>query len=189
VRAAFGDATPIPLGQAWLPAPEPDFAPCIVRTGWRGNSLFVFADLSDRDVFTLARRHNDRFWQLGDTFEIFLQAPGDEAYIELHVAPNNLRLQLRFAAPPTARDLDPFASAVVHEQIFDSQTWVTPGQHGWSVFAEIPLADLSSTTWRFSFSRYDATRGREHPVLSSSSPHTRPAFHRPDEWGQLHFAF
>ena len=201
VRAAFGGATPIPLGQAWLPTPEPGFAPGVVRTGWRENSLFVFADLSDIDVFTLAKRHNDRFWQLGDTFEIFLQPPGQEAYVELHVAPNNLRLQLRFAKPPTPKDTDPFASALIHDQVFESQTWAKPDTPGWSVFAEIPLMTLierqglgpalalSSSTWRFSFSRYDATRGREQPVISSSSPHTKPAFHRPDEWRRLHFAF
>src|SRR5688572_20636186 len=201
VRAAFSAATPIPLGQAWLAAPEKDFAPGIVRTGWREDSLLVFADLSDVDVFTLAKRHNDRFWELGDTFEIFLQPPGQGAYVELHVAPNNLRLQLRFAKPPAARDADLFASALIHDQVFDSQTWVKPDKRGWCVFAEIPLialieqqqlgptTALPSSTWRFSFSRYDATRGREQAVISSSSPHTKPAFHRPHEWGELHFAF
>ena len=201
VRAAFAGAAPIPLGQAWLPLPEADFAPGIVRTGWRENSLFVFADLSDTDVVTQAKRHNDRFWELGDTFEIFLQPPGQEAYVELHVAPNNLRLQLRFAKPPTPKEADTFASALIHEQAFDSQTWVKPDKRGWIVFADIPLMTLierqalgpatvlSSSTWRFSFGRYDATRGREHPVISSSSPHTKLAFHRPQEWGHLHFAF
>jgi hypothetical protein len=200
VRAVFSGATPIPLGQAWLPAPEPDFAPGIVRTGWRENSLIVFADLSDTDVFTLAKRHNDRFWELGDTFEIFLQPPGQDAYVELHVAPNNLRLQLRFDRPPAARDADRFTSALIHDQVFESQTWVKPDKQGWCVFAELPLMALierqalgpptvlSSSTWRFSFSRYDATHGRETAVISSSSPHTKPAFHRPDEWGHLRFS-
>ncbi|HUR20211.1 MAG TPA: carbohydrate-binding family 9-like protein [Vicinamibacterales bacterium] len=201
VRAAFAAARPIPLGQAWLAAPEHDFAPGIVRTGWRENSLLVFADLADADVFTLAKRHNDRFWELGDTFEMFLQPPGQDGYVELHVAPNNLRLQLRFAKPPSARDADPFTSALIHDQAFDSRTWLKPATRGWCVFAEIPLMTLierqqlgpapvlSSSTWRFSFSRYDATRGREHPVISSSSPHTKPAFHRPNEWGHIYFAF
>ena len=194
VRAAFTGATPISLGQAWLPVPEPDFAPGIVRTGWREDSMLVFADLSDVDVFTLARRHNDRFWELGDTFEIFLQPPGRQDYVELHVAPNNLRLQLRFAKPPPARDADPFPEALIHDQVFDSQTWIKPDMRGWCAFAAVPAVALfaqpalASSTWRFSFGRYDATRGREHPVISSSSPHTKPAFHRPHEWGQIHFA-
>jgi hypothetical protein len=193
VRAAFSHATPISLGQAWLPAPEPDFAPGIVRTGWRNHSLLVFADLSDTDIFTLAKRHNDRFWELGDTFEIFLQPPGARSYVELHVTPNNLRLQLRFAKPPSARDSDPFATALIHDQAFDSRTWVKPDKRGWCVFADVPAATmfeqpaLADTTWRFSFSRYDATQGRDRPVISSTSPHTKPAFHRPHEWGELHY--
>jgi hypothetical protein len=194
VRAAFAGATPISLGQAWLAVPEPDFAPGIVRTGWREQSLLVFADLSDDNVFTLAKRHNDRFWELGDTFEMFLQPPGRQDYAELHVAPNNLRVQLRFAKPPSPRDADPFAAALIHDQVFDSWTWIKPDRRGWCVFADIPAGALlehpalAASTWRFSFGRYDATPGREHPVISSSSRHTRPAFHRPHEWGELHFA-
>ena len=196
VRAAFREATPVPFRQAWLDTPERDFAPGSVRTGWREDSLFVLADLVDVDVFTRAERHNDRFWQLGDTFEMFLQPAGSEAYVELHVAPNNLRLQLRFAEPPAAQDADPFDAALIHDQIFDSRTWVTPAEHGWRVFAQVRAAavghgsgPLASSTWRFSFGRYDATRGRPEPVISSTSPHTVPAFHRPHEWGSLQCVF
>ena len=55
VRAAFRGAMPIPLTQAWLDQPEPDFAPGTVRTGWREDSLLVFAELVDDDIFTRAR--------------------------------------------------------------------------------------------------------------------------------------
>ena len=193
VRSAFKSATPIPLGQAWLETPERNFAPATVRTGWRRDSLLVFADLWDADVFTLAKGHNERFWELGDTFEIFLQPEGSSSYVELHVAPGNLRLQLRFEKAPTAQDPNPFEKALIRTSIFDSRTWADADRHGWQVFADIPAAavggsaSLAGSTWRFSFSRYDATRGREHPVISSSSPHTQAAFHRPDEWGQLKF--
>jgi len=180
VQRAFAQATPVPLRQAWLTAPERDFAPAVVRTGWRTSTLLVFAELTDRDVFTRAATHNGRFWQLGDTFEMFLQPPGDGSYLELHVTPNNLRLQLRFARPPVPTDIDPFASALIREHIFESHTWARPD--GWCVLAEIPMA---APALRFSFSRYDYTRGREHPVISSSSPHAQPAFHRPEEWGHL----
>ena len=188
------NATPIPLGQAWLAATEQGFEPATVRAGWREGSLLVFAELSDADVFTRATRHNDRFWELGDTFEMFLQPPGTQTYFELHVTPNNLRLQLLFAKPPTALDVDPFAAALIHDQIFESHTWVEPEERRWCVFASVPVAavghgsgPVAPSTWRFSFSRYDATHGREHPVISSSSAHTEPAFHRPHEWGELQF--
>lgn len=207
VRAAFLDATPIPLGQAWLGEPEPGFAPGIVRTGWRDDSLFVFAELSDADIFTRAQRHNERFWELGDTFEMFLQPIPGQAYVEFHVTPNNLRLQLRFAALPAvvAAAGDPFETALIRADVFDSRTWMHAGAREWCVLAVIPAASvggltgddrgagpsgpapaaLAGVTWRFSFSRYDYTRGRDQPVISSSSAHGEPRFHRQHEWGVL----
>jgi hypothetical protein len=206
VRAAFGDATPIPLQQAWLDAPEPDFAPATVRTGWRDDTFLVLADLTDADIVTRATRHSERFWELGDTFEMFLQ-PGDaRAYAEFHVTPNNLRLHLRFEAPPSPRAgaaVDPFGVSLAHADAFRSRTWVNTDAARWWVLAEIPVAvvaglpagpmgaaprPLAGVTWRVSFSRYDYTRGRERPVISSSSPHSEPRFHRPDEWRRLEFA-
>jgi hypothetical protein len=191
VRDGFRSATPIRLGQAWRNTPERGFAPGVVRTGWRGDSLLVFADLTDRDVVTQAKRHNDRFWELGDTFEIFLQPEGQPGYVELHVTPNNLRLQLRFERPPSPDDPDSFAKALINRQVFDSKTWPNPSAPGWSVLSEIPMdrlfgVRLAGSHWRFSTGRYDAARSRELPVISSSSRHTLPAFHRPDEWDWLH---
>ena len=205
VRAAFRDATPIPLGQAWLETTAPDFAPDTVRTGWRGDALLVFAELSDADIFTRAQQHNDRFWELGDTFELFLQPEPGPAYVEFHVTPNNLRLQLRFASPPSTRPAaagDPFEVSLIHDAAFQSRTWLNAGAREWCVLAEIPAASVSDlkadpggvtisplagAIWRFSFSRYDYTRGREQPVISSTSPHAEPRFHRPHEWGVLRF--
>lgn len=191
VRAAFASATPIRLGQAWRNTPERDFATGVVRTGSRRDSLLVFADLSDRDVFTQAKRHNDRFWEIGDTFEIFLQPEGQSAYVELHVTPNNLRLQLKFDRPPSVNEPDPFSKALITRPVFDSKTWTNPAGPGWCLLAEVPIdrlfgVKLPNSNWRFSFGRYDATRNREQPIISSSSKHSQPAFHRPDEWDRLY---
>jgi hypothetical protein len=46
---------------------------------------------------------------------------------------------------------------------------------------------LEGTDWLFSFSRYDCTRGLAVPVISSTSPHAAPSFHRQQEWGTLRF--
>jgi hypothetical protein len=195
VRRAFEGATPILLGQAWRSMPDPGFAPSAVRTAWRDTSLLVFAELEDADIFTRAVRHNDRFWELGDTFEIFLQPEGARSYVEFHVTPNNLRLQLRFDTPPSpGRASDPFEVALIRDDVFESRVWVDQAAGQWSVLARIPAAavdpgsaSLEGTTWRFSFSRYDYTRGCDTPVISSTSPHSEPRFHRPDEWRPLRF--
>jgi hypothetical protein len=197
VRRAFAAATPIPMRQAWLRELESTFAPAVVRAGWRDDTLFVFAELTDADIVTSATAHNQRFWELGDTFEIFLRPAEQQAYVEFHVTPNNLRLQLRF---PDADWLarapkdEAFAKALINEGAFQSCVWLHPDAGQWCVLAEIPAASvcdrvqpLAGTEWRFSFSRYDYTRGREAPVISSTSPHAAPSFHRQQEWGTLRF--
>jgi len=197
VRRAFQHATPCVLRQAWLDKKEPDFAPAIVRTGWRGASLLVFAELTDADIFSRATGLNLRTWELGDAFEIFLRPDGQEAYVEFQVTPNNQRLQLRYAdasAIARARKTGSLEHALIHGKAFRSATWVLPGSQRWFVYAKIPAKSVCSETtalagsqWRFSFSRYDYTRGRKEPVISSTSAHARPDFHSQQEWGTMRF--
>ena len=197
VRAAFSTAAACVLGQAWLVEPEPDFTPASVRVGWRGDVLLVFAELEDADIVTRATGLNQRMWELGDTFEIFLQPADAPGYVEFHVTPNNQRLQLRFAdaaAFQRARASGSIAECLVPGEAFRSSAWVRPESRRWYVYAEIPAASvcgssrpLAGSRWRFSFSRYDAAQGCGQPVISSSSPHAAPGFHRREEWGALAF--
>lgn len=197
VRRAFADAVPLAMQQAWRVAPEDHFAPATVRTGWRDQSLLIFAELTDADVFTTATEHNQRLCEIGDAFEVFLRPVGQDAYAEFHVAPNNLQMQLHF---PDAgwRDRvskeDAILKALMPLHSFQSHTWLDAAAGRWCVLAEIPSASvcdqpgpLAGTAWRFSFSRYDYTRGREAPVISSTSPHAVARFHRQEEWGLLRF--
>jgi hypothetical protein len=196
-RRAFDGIPAIPLRQAWLPKQETDFAPASVHVGWRDESLFVLAELTDADIFTGATQHNQRMWQLGDAFEIFLCPDGQQAYSEFHVAPNNLRLQFRFADAHIIRELgkvNAFEEAMIDEPLFDSAVWLKPEANHWMVSAKIPAASvcfplrpMAGAKWYFSFSRYDYTQGREKPVISSTSPHTVPRFHEQSEWGVLQF--
>ena len=175
------------MQQAWLEAPEADFLAAEIRVGWTPTSLLVHADLPDRDIFTQATASNQRMWELGDVFEIFLQAADRSDYLELHVTPPNLRLQLHFPSagkPATHLDDGAFASWVK----IDSEN------QRWTVHAEIPARLVSGRdsiqaeeSWHFSFSRYDASRDRRPPVLSSTSPHRALNFHRIHEWGNFIF--
>ena len=197
VRQAFRRATPCALCQAWLKKTEADFAPAVVRAGWRGESLRLFAELEDRDIFTRVTAHNQRFWELGDTFEIFLRPVEQQAYVEFHVSPNNRRLQLRFTDAGMVdrlRKTDSIEEALIWGKSFHSRTWLQPDEHRWFVVAEIPVKSvceqrrpLKGALWRYSFSRYDYTRGREKPVISSTSHHAKPDFHGQGEWGTLSF--
>jgi len=134
---------------------------------------------------------------LGDTFEIFLRPEGQVGYVEFHVAPNNQRLQLRFAGPEAlerVRQTGSIASVLVSGPAFTSATWVQPELKRWIVFAEIPVrsvcenpGSMADSQWHFSFGRYDFTRGRPKPVISSTSAHRKPSFHRQEEWGVMQF--
>jgi len=197
VRAAFAQADGCVMRQAWLAQPEPDFLPATVRTGWRADSLLVFAELEDVDIFCRATAHNQRMWELGDVLEIFLSPENSAAYVEFHVTPNNFRLQLRFPDSATLRQAQAenrFEHLLLPDGVFQSRVWARPENKRWFVLAEIPAAEVCSVTgalvgqkWRFSFSRYDGFRGRPEPVLSSTSPHPQPDFHRREVWGILNF--
>lgn len=195
VRAAFASATPCAMGQEWRAELEPDFAPGQVRVGWRLDELLVFAELTDRDIFSHATGDNQRMWELGDTFEMFLRPSWQTEYCELHVTPNNHRLQLRFpdaAALERLRATDRIDEFTLPGGMFHSRTWVQPENQKWFVFAAVPARMacgrdqlFPGNRWHFSFSRYDYTRGQLEPVISSTSPHPAASFHRQEEWGEL----
>lgn len=195
VRAAFRHCSPCRLGQSWLPGPEPDFQPADVRTGWRGDELLVFAELTDLDIYNDAVRLNQKTWELGDVLEIFLRPLEQETYVEFHITPNNQRLQLRIpstAAIRSAQKSGMFDSFLLPGEVIRSNVWIEPGK--WSAFVRLPAEVVCATAkalpgseWRFSFSRYDYTRARKGPVISSTSPHPVADFHSQAEWGTLKF--
>jgi hypothetical protein len=197
VRRAFRSAVACPFEQAWLSETEVGFSPGEVRLGWRGGSLLVFAELTDRDIFNRATELNQPLWELGDVFEMFFKSDEMESYVEIQVAPQNQRLQL---SQPHARTAEwthrreEFTNCLLWDEVFHSQTWVEAEMNRWQVYAEIPARmvcgsnePMENTQWRFSFGRYDYTRGVTDPVISSTSPHIKPDFHRQHEWGVLTF--
>lgn len=197
VTKGFAEAPSLKLEQSWKASPEPDFAPGAVRVGWRSKLLLIFAELEDADIYTNASGPNQRLWELGDAFEIFLRPRFQPAYAELQIAPNNVRLQLNFASEHAlawSRKSGSLADAINKDIIFASRTWVLPESHRWYVLAQIPMSavcnyagELQGSVWHFSFCRYDYTTGRSEPVISSTSPFTQPDFHRLSEWRIMQF--
>jgi hypothetical protein len=196
VRREFYRGEPSRLKQSWLPVSQEEFESGLVYTGWKDSDFFVFAELTDADIFTFAKASGDRLWRLGDTFEIFLGRPDQEGYYEFHVAPNNLKLQLHFpdnqAAGRVGRT-QRFEDLMMRGDAFVSQTWVMPEIKRWFVLGRVsgrllePKGELAGVRWSFSFCRYDYTRGEEVPVISSTSPYTKADFHRRHEWGTICF--
>jgi hypothetical protein len=200
VDAVFREAPVCTMKQAWLPAPEPGFRPAMVRTGWRLDALYVLADMEDAEIFNPETRFNEPSFQVGDVFEMFLRPEDQEPYYEIHVSPQNQKFQLRVpfenaifqVKMPPGVFLPP--DWMVTRTVVESRVSVLAGQERWRVLAVIPFrlvvergAVAPGANWRFSFSRYDYTRGVAKPVLSSTSPHQVLSFHRQQEWGTLQF--
>lgn len=196
--AALRDAQACPLNQGWLPAPQPEFRPASVRTGWAHDGLFVFAELEDVDIFNPITEFNAMAFQHGDVFEMFLRPADQSPYYEFHVSPQNQKLQLRFPSSdvfftPRKEPSLP-ADWFVSSRVIESRVRVDAARNRWWVQALIPF-DLvaeagpvrAGSRWLFSFSRYDYTRGQDKPILSSTSPHQQVNFHRQQEWGSLIF--
>jgi hypothetical protein len=185
------------MRQAWRAKEERAFEPGNVRIGWHDDALLVFAELNDAEILTKANALNQRLWELGDSFEIFLRPVEQSAYLEFQVAPNNHQLQLRYPNPVAveeARKADDFKPYLIHGDGFYSATWVRPAESKWFTFAKIPkdlvcekTGSLKGKEWLFSFSRYDYTSNRRKPVVSSTSPHSKFEFHCQEEWGRMRF--
>ncbi len=195
VCAAFARAERITFGQAWLAEPEARFRPATVRTGWTRGALLVFAELEDDSIYSNAVGLNDRTWEKGDVFEMFLRNPETPAYQEFHITPDNAKLQLRIPVRDDLVDREKRHAVMdafeLSEEVFSSSIWIGNGR--WSLLAQIPLKELQlpenpvARELAFSFSRYDWTVGEPSPVLSSTSPHKEVNFHRQQEWRRLVF--
>ena len=185
------------LGQAWRNGLEDDFRAGEVRVTSEGDELVIEAVLEDDDIFNPERRSHEPFFRQGDVFETFLRPTGQAAYTELHVGPDNQIFQLRIpsAAIFAAQRSDPEAWRpwLVSEPCFRSQVAVDRARARWSVRMVIPFSAIGQVLvkpgdqWLCSFSRYDYTRGKADPVLSSSSLHAELDFHRQQEWASLIF--
>jgi len=196
IAAAFKDAQPTLLQQAWLIQPQPEFRPGRVRTGWTDEALLIYAELDDDDIFNPVTELNAPSFLHGDVFEMFLRPLGQSAYYEFHVTPQNQKLQLRipsveeFNAPRGSAGIPP--AWMISSRVIESRVQICAADSQWRVLAAIPfdmVAEVKKpqpgSQWLFSFSRYDYTRQKPEPILSSSSPHQILSFHRQEEWGVL----
>jgi hypothetical protein len=197
-KEAFQAAPAVELDQPWLPAREPGFQPTTVRIGWLDDALLVLAEMQDTDIFSRSTALNQRMWELGDVFEIFVRPAQQSAYLEFHVTANNHRLQLRFADEPAYRSAqlsDVFTPFFLEGNVIESAVWLRPEENRWFVLARIPARTvcdcprpLSGQEWFFSFCRYDYRHGCDTPVRSSSSCHRKLDFHVQSPWNSMRFS-
>ncbi len=182
----------LPLGQPWQePARDPGFQAGWARVRWQETALhydLVFMGAGARNA---AGRLNERTWELGDVGEIFVQTGSGPGYLEVHVTPENMRLQLLWSADGLARVRR--KAATLEEFMIATPGWVESqtrvGTAFWSVHVAIPAARFGVARLhagqlpRTAVCRYDY-RSSE-PVLSSTAPLPVPFFHHRDGWHSL----
>ena len=187
--------------QSWLSIPEQKLRPGTVAVAHYKNDLIVYAELTDDDIFNPVKMNGVDAFTRGDVIEIFLQAEGEDNYLEHHITPDNYILQLRWPSVTVVKKLVEDTNAGKRVDYLNlyashipirSQTLAQSDLSLWRVLAVVPLDLLTSRPknviprdWSFSFSRYDYTQGQKQPVLSSTSALKAPNFHELTSWGRL----
>lgn len=186
------DSSWMPLEQRWRGGvPDPDFQPGWARMRWDASALSYDVLFMGSGAQNNARQLNERTWELGDVGEIFLQADGRGAYLELHVTPENQRLQLLWSADGLTRVRS--KAAVLAEFMIHEPGWVqseaSVRRRYWSFRVRIPAQRLGLTRFhagqrlRTAVCRYHR-RGSD-PSLSSTAPLPLPFFHQREHWHRL----
>lgn len=191
-RQASSSPAMLHLRQPWNSETDDNFRPGHIQLSWSPSALHIHAVLIDDSIFTQATADTQKMWELGDVFEIFLQVEGREDYAELHITPNNKRLQIH--KPNAEGKPSPEADPLPIEKMFVSSIGFTSKveriSNGWKVIATVPHSVLgvdsftSGTKLLVSFCRYDAAIDSE-PTLSTTASHTFIDFHQPDDWTQI----
>lgn len=177
--------------QAWRDAPQPGFQPALAELRATDDALHVLAVLADRDIHNSATAFNERTWETGDVFEIFLQIDAD-TYFEFHITPENRRLFLAWT--PGLKNALRTGEATLEDAMMadrdalDSETRIRREADYWTVRARIPLEtvgldpDKAYPGLRLAFARYDTFRDGRPRILSATSPFPAPRFHNRGAW-------
>ena len=140
VQAAFAACSVLPLIQGWQPAPTG--LPATAQLGWREGRLWALGTLTDRDVFNDATADNQNTWEQGDVFEVFVRRAASDAYTEVHVTPDGIRLHLRFPDRATialARGGQLDGETLKHDpSALIGQAWRT--EDGWIGLLGVPVS-------------------------------------------------
>ena len=96
--AKYADCQALILRQNWL---GPECLPkenAVAYVGREESAITFYVRMEDSQIYTEARKDDDKMWSLGDTVEFFVKPGLDrDDYWELHVAPNDLIMDLHIA--------------------------------------------------------------------------------------------
>lgn len=168
------------------------------RLLWDNDYLYFSATMDDSELRSFGSKRNDTLWE-GDVFEMFLKPVEDKPeYYEFQVNPKSVILELPFAyrgedfkklaAQPTLGMTAVARCDGTPDAPGDSDKgWSVEGRIPWSAFTRTGGLPKPGTAWRFAICRYDYGLPGTTPLLMSSAPLSRPAFHRYEDYGVLRF--
>lgn len=183
------------LRQAWRPqGPETGFRAGHARASWEPTALIFDAFFTGSGQRNRSSRLNERAWELGDVCEIFVRTEAAPYYLEVHITPENQRLQLRF--PLGAIQEIRAGRAELDNYFVPDPNWIESrtriADDHVAIRARIPAAaigigePLSSKVSLFvAVCRYDYHGRPDEPILSSTAALQAPFFHRITEWSLL----
>lgn len=186
----------LPLRQAWLgtAAPMP-FRPGWFRVRWHPTALVVDSVFVSPRPRNAARGLNQPTWELGEVAESFIEEAGASDYLEVHVTPENQRLQLKFPHGGIERlraGEAALQSFMISEATWArSQTWIR--EDHWASRLILPSSCFrpgfltEGGVFRGNFSRYDCADAGD-PILSATAPLKEPSYHRRQEWQTFRFS-
>lgn len=184
-----------PLQQAWRAAgAESGFQPGWARISWESHGLWLESIFMGKAPGNRARQLNEYTWELGDICEFFLQIDGGTEYLELHVTPENQRLQL--AWPVIGQPLQAVRAGTLPLEKFmiPQGDWVKSAVHiaadFWATRTFMPAARLgleqlrAGQSLRGAACRYDCTSTQPY-VLSSTAYFQVPEYHAREAWHRI----
>ncbi|TMQ13162.1 MAG: hypothetical protein E6J91_19300 [Deltaproteobacteria bacterium] len=184
------EGSPDPVGKA------------VARLTWDDQFLYAFLAITDSDVWSDYRNHDDPLWKQ-DCVELFIDADGNRrGYVELQVNPNNATFDSWFATT-RAQPGDPSWDSGMQTAVKLHGT-TAPGDtdQGWDVEVAIPwqavrgrdeamavrLPPQVGDRWRMNIVRVDLKTGDKNPTASSWNRITSADFHALDRMLTVVFA-
>jgi hypothetical protein len=182
-------------------SPEP-VGRAMARLTWDDEYLYAFVSITDSDIWTDYRNHDDPLWKQ-DCVELFIDADGNRrGYIELQVNPNNATFDSWFATT-RAQPGDPTWDSGMQTAVkLRGTTASGDTDQGWDVEIAVPwqavrgrdpamavrLPPQVGDRWRLNLVRVDITSGGKNPSASSWNRITYSDFHALDRMLTVVFA-
>jgi hypothetical protein len=174
-------------------SPEP-VGKAIAKLTWDEQFLYAFVSITDSDVWTEYKKHDDAMWKQ-DCIELFIDADGNgRGYVELQVNPSNATFDKWYATTRAQPgDLD-WESGMLTAVKLRGTTEPGDTDQGWDAEIAIPwqavrgrddampvrLPPQVGDRWRLNIVRVDVKTGDKNPSASSWNRITSADFHALD---------